>query len=260
MHSLGAGPSMKLLIFGASGGTGRQLVEQALAQGHMVTAFVRNPAKFPIAHEHLRIAQGDALRYDAVELAVSGQDAVLSALGVHPPVTAFILVTILCQVAVKFLVLPRFAAWSISMGIPLLALLFLFRRSTKLSDCTRNIIRAIEQHGVRRFICQSSLGVGDSRGRLGFVYNFLVIPLFLRGLFADKAVQENLVRRSELDWVIVRPTALTNGPRKGDYRAGSDIGHWLRPTTISRADTADFMLKQVTATDYLRQTPGLADV
>jgi putative NADH-flavin reductase len=250
---------MKLLIFGASGGSGRQLIEQALAAGHLVTAFVRNPAKLPLAHQNLRIAKGDALRYDTVDPAVAGQDAVLSALGVRPPVTAFIIITILCQLAVKLFALPRFAVWSISLGIPLLALLFLFRRNTKLSDATRNIVRAMEHHSVKRFICQSSLGVGDSRRKLGFLYNFLVIPFFLRGLFADKTAQENLIRQSHLDWVIVRPTALTNGPRQGAYRAGSNIGHWLLPTKISRADTAEFMLKQLTATDYLRQTPGLAN-
>jgi len=70
---------MKLLIFGATGGTGRLLVEQALAQGHVVTAFVRNPAKFHVSHANLRVAQGDVLRYDTVEPAVTGQDAVLSA-------------------------------------------------------------------------------------------------------------------------------------------------------------------------------------
>jgi putative NADH-flavin reductase len=250
---------MKLLIFGANGGTGRQLVAQALAQGHLVTAFVRNPAKLPLGHQNLRIAQGDALRYDTVERALSGQDAVLSALGVRPPVTAFIVITILCQLVVRYLVLPRFAVWAISLGIPLVALLFLFRRNTKLSEATRNIVRAMEQHGVKRFVCQSSLGVGDSGGRLGFLYNFFLIPLFLRNLFADKAVQENILRQSDLDWVVVRPTALTNGPRKGIYRAGSEIGHWFLPTKVSRADTADFMLRQVAGTDYLRQTPSLAD-
>jgi putative NADH-flavin reductase len=250
---------MKLVIFGASGGTGRQLVEQALAQGDLVTAFVRDPVKLPLTHPNLRITQGDALRYDTVEPAVAGQDAVLSALGIRPPVTAFIVVTILCQLTVRFLVLPRLAVWFVSLGIPLVALMVLFRRNSKLSDATRNIIRGMEQHGVKRFICQSSLGVGDSRGRLGFLYNFLIIPLFLRGLFADKAVEEKLIRQSNLDWVIVRPTALTNGPRKGAYCAGSNIGHWFFPTKISRADTAEFMLKQLSATDYLRQAPGLAD-
>jgi nucleoside-diphosphate-sugar epimerase len=250
---------MKLLVLGATGGTGRKLVEQALAQGHLVTAFVRNPTKLPITHQNLRVTQGDALRDDTVQPAVAGQDAVLCTLGIRPPVTTFIVVTILCQLAARFLVLPRLAVWFISVGIPLVALLFLFRRNSKLSDATRNIIRAMQQHGVKRFICQSSLGVGDSRGKLGFLYNFLITPLFLRGLFADKAAQESLIRQSNLDWVIVRPTALTNGPGLGAYRAGSNIGHWFFPTKISRSDTAEFMLKQLTVTDYLRQTPGLAN-
>jgi putative NADH-flavin reductase len=249
---------MKLLIFGATGGTGRQLVEQALAQGHAVTAFVRNPAKFHVSHANLRVAQGDVLRYDTVEPAVTGQDAVLSALGVHPPVFTFIVVTILCQVAARLLALHGIAAWSLSLGIPILALLFLFQRNTKLSDGTRNIVRAMQERGVKRLVCQSSLGVGDSRGRLGFLYNVLVIPLFLRNLFADKAVQETIIRESALDWVIVRPTALTNGPRKGVYRVGSGIGHWFFLTKISRADTSDFMLKQLAGNTYLRQTPSLA--
>ncbi len=249
---------MKLLIFGASGRTGRQLVEQALAQGHVVTAFVRHPAKFRVSHANLRVAQGDVLRYDNVEPAVTGQDAVLSALGIRPPVLTFIVVTILCQVAARFLALHGVAAWSVSLGIPLLALLFLFRRNTKLSDGTRNLVRAMERHGVKRLVCQSSLGVGDSRRRLGFLYNFFVIPLFLRNLFADKAVQEAVIRESALHWVIVRPTALTNGPRKGVYRDGSGIGHWFFQTKISRADTSDFMLKQLAGNTYLRQTPALA--
>jgi putative NADH-flavin reductase len=249
---------MKLLIFGATGGTGRALVQQSLAQGHEVTAFVRNPAKFRATHQNLRVAQGDILRYDTVERAVGGQDAVLSALGVRPPVTTFIVIAILCQVVIRFVPLPR-AAGSVSLGIPLLALLVLFRRNTILSDGTRNIVRAMEHLGVKRLVCQSSLGVGDSRGRLGFLYNLLLIPLFLRNHFADKAEQERIIRESSLEWVIVRPTALTNGPRKGAYRAGAGIGHWFFLTRISRADTADFMLKQVAATDYLRQTPGLAN-
>jgi putative NADH-flavin reductase len=145
------------------------------------------------------------------------------------------------------------------LGVPILALFILFRRNTILSDGTRNIVRAMEKSGVKRFVCQSSLGVAESRGRLGFLYNFFIIPLFLRNLFADKAVQERIIQESSLDWVIVRPTALTNGPRKGTYRVGSSIGHWFIPSKISRADTAEFMLKQISSPDYLRQTPGLAD-
>lgn len=250
---------MRLLIFGANGKTGRQLVEQSLAQGHAVTAFVRNPAKLNVTHPNLKIARGDILNYDLVDRAVRGQDAVLSALGVTPPVPTFIVLTIACQLLVRFVAFPRLAAWSISLGIPVLALLVLFRRNTILSDGTRNIVSAMEKCGVKRLVCQSSLGVAESRGRLGFVYNFFLVPLFLRNLFADKALQERIIQESGLEWIIVRPTALTNGQRKGTYRIGSSIGHWFFPSRISRADTAEFMLKQVSSADYLRQTPGLAD-
>jgi putative NADH-flavin reductase len=220
---------------------------------------VRNPAKLKLTHPNLQIVQGDILNYEAVGGAVHGQDAVLSALGIAPPVTTFIVITILCQVLVRFVLFPRLAVWFISLGIPLLALLFLFRRNTILSDGTRNIVRAMEKFGIKRFVCQSSLGVADSRGRLGFLYNAFLVPLFLRSLFADKAVQEHIIKESTLEWVIVRPTALTNGPRKNKYRIGSSIGHWFFPSKISRADTADFMLKQLSSSDYVRQTPGLSD-
>jgi putative NADH-flavin reductase len=74
---------MNLLILGATGGTGRALVEQALEEGHTGTAFARDPAKVRTTHQNLRIAEGDILDYDSVEAALRGQDAVLSALGIR---------------------------------------------------------------------------------------------------------------------------------------------------------------------------------
>lgn len=248
---------MKLLIFGATGGTGRQLVEQALAQGQQVTAFARDPAKVSAKHENLRVAQGDMLRPESVEAAVAGQDAVLSALGVRPPVLAWVAVTIACVLVHHIVALPRAANLAVEIGGPVLALLYFFRRNTVLSDGTRNIVRAMEKLGVKRLVCESSLGVGDSKWRLGAIYNLTFVPLFLRNIFSDKALQERIIKESPLDWVIVRPTALTNGPRKGVYRTG-DVGHWFFPTTISRADVADFMLRQAADREYLRRTPGIA--
>ena len=70
---------MKLIVFGATGGTGQHIVQQALAQGHMATAFVRNPAKFGVSHPNLRIVQGDVMDTVAVERAMPGHDAVLAA-------------------------------------------------------------------------------------------------------------------------------------------------------------------------------------
>jgi putative NADH-flavin reductase len=249
---------VKILVFGASGGTGRRIVEQALGQGHFVTAFARDPARIRIAHDNLRVVRGDISGYASVEAAVAGQDAVLSALGVRLPVRTVVLIILACQIVRRLVPLPVPAALFVEIGIPILAIVLLFRRSTLLSEGTRNIVRAMEQHGVKRFICESSLGVGDSRWRLGLIHNVIAIPLFLRNVFADKEAQERIIRESNLDWVIVRPTALTNGRRRGVYRTGSEIGHWLFPTMISRADVADFMLKQVTDDAYLHQTPGLA--
>jgi uncharacterized protein YbjT (DUF2867 family) len=80
----------------------------------------------------------------------------------------------------------------------------------------------------------------------------------LRGLFADKEVQERTIRDSTLDWVIVRPAALTNGPRTGRYRHGQNVGHWLFTRKVSRSDVADFMLKQLTEKEYLHMSPGVS--
>ena len=249
---------MKVLVFGATGGTGRALVEQALEQGHAVTAFARDPAKVRSAHRNLTVAQGNMLDANSVEAAVQGQDAVLSALGTSLPILAIVLAAFAFQILARILALHGPLGLTVRIGGPLLALLILTRRTTALSEGTRNIVQAMEKHGVRRLICESSLGVADSKGRLGIFYNFILVPLLLRGLFADKAAQEEIIRASALDWVIVRPSSLTNGPRKGVYRSGMDIGHWFRPSSISRADAADFMLKQLTDDTYLRKTPGVA--
>jgi putative NADH-flavin reductase len=209
---------MNLLIVGATGGTGRELVKQALALGHTVTAFARNPAKVSITHERLTVVKGDILDYDSVDKAVKDKDGVLSALG-HKQ-------------------------WFIKTNI--------------LSTGTANLISAMEKHGVKRFICETSLAVGDSRGRLGLYYTLFVIPVITYFYFRDKAKQEQLIRNSSLDWVIVRPGQLTNGRKRGVYRHGADIGSYIFTVRISRADTAEFMLKQLTDDTYLRQTPGVA--
>jgi len=249
---------VKVLVFGATGGTGRALVEQALEQGHVVTAFARDPAKVRGAHQNLTVARGNMLDLNSVEAAVKGQDAVLSALGTRPPVWTIVLLTFAFQILARILALHGPLGLSVRIGGPILALLILTRRTTALSQGTKNIVQAMEKHGVERLICESSLGVADSKRRLGIFYNLILVPLLLRGMFADKAAQEQVIKASGLAWVIVRPTSLTNGPRKGTYRAGIDIGHWFFPTKISRADVADFMLKQLTDDTYLRKTPGVA--
>ena len=249
---------MKLLIFGATGGTGRALIEQALERGHVVTAFARDPAKVRTTHKNLRVAKGDILNYDSVEAAINCQDAVLSALGIRVRTGAIIILAAICQVFAAAVALSRPFEWFVRVGVPFLTLLIFLRKKTILSEGTKNILQAMEKLGVKRFICESSLGIGESKGQLGFLYNYVLIPLFLRNIFADKEVQERIIKDSMLDWVIVRPAALTNGPRRGVYRDGRNIGHWFFTAKISRADVAGFMLKQLSDNTYLRKTPGVS--
>jgi putative NADH-flavin reductase len=208
----------RLLIVGATGGTGRQLVAQALERGFAVTALVRTPAKLAIDHERLTVMQGDVLDAAAVEAAVRGQDAVLCALG-HPP--------------------RPFPTRILSRG-------------------TANILRAMSDCGVGRLVCETSLGIGGSAGRMGLYYTFLVIPLILPFYFWDKTRQERIIAGSGLDWIIVRPGALTNGPRRGRLRHGRGVGNFIWTVSVSRADVAAFMLDQLSSDAYLRAAPGVA--
>jgi len=249
---------MNLLIFGATGGTGRALVQQALAQGHVVTAFARDPAKVKTTHENLRVVRGNILDYDSVEAAVRNQDAVVSALGVRPRVGLVILIAIACQVLARLAALSGPSVWLVRLGIPVLALLLIQKKTATLSEGTKNIIRAMEKLGVRRFICESSLGVGDSKGQLGFLYNYILIPLFIRSMFADKEVQESVIRNSKLDWVVVRPGALTNGPKTGKYHSWLGAPDVSIRRKISRSDVADFMLRQLSESVNFGKNPGLS--
>ena len=206
---------MRLIIFGSTGSIGRQLVKQALEQGHMVAAFARDPARVDVKHANLDVIQGDVLDPASVEKAVQGHDAVLCSLGAG------------LKGAVR-------------------------------SEGTRNIIHAMEKAGVQRFICQSTLGVGDSQGNLNFFWKYIMFGLLLRRVFADHVSQENYVKQSHLDWIIVRPGAFTDGNRTGEYRHGFPGTDQTIELKISRADVADFMLKQLTDDAYLHKTPGLS--
>lgn len=124
------------------------------------------------------------------------------------------------------------------------------------SEGTRNVIRAMEQTGVKRFICQTTLGAGDSRNTLNFFWKYIMFGLLLKKAYKDHELQERFIQQSHLDWTITRPAAFVDGNRTGQYKHGffeSGAGLTLK---ISRADVADFMLKQLTNTTYLHKTPG----
>jgi putative NADH-flavin reductase len=204
---------MKLIIFGATGGTGRQCVDQALAQGHQVTAFVRQSAALTVQHPDLTIIQGDITDQDAVQRAIPGHDVVISALGTR--------------------------------GGPAV-----------LPEGTRNILEAMASHGVRRSLWVSSFGAGDSLQQMGWLSQTLIVKGLLRQAIQEKNAQEQIILASGGDWIIARPGGLTDGPLTGAYRVtgpGDKVG---RPS-ISRADVADFMLKNLTDDRYVRKAVGL---
>jgi putative NADH-flavin reductase len=205
---------MRIIVFGATGPTGRQLVSKALEQGHDVTAYARTPRRVTIRHARLRVVQGDVLDAVAVDAAVAGHDAVLSALGAT----------------------HRKDGSTVSRG-------------------TEHIVAAMRKHGVKRLIVQSAVGVGDSQRQAGILFGKILMPLFLHTVFADKARQEDLVRASGLDWTIVRPTGLTNKPGRGQYQVETD--DVPVPWNISRADVADFMLRQLDDRTYVRRAPAI---
>jgi putative NADH-flavin reductase len=102
------------------------------------------------------------------------------------------------------------------------------------------------------------MGVGDSRSNFGFITKYIIVPIFLRHAFADHAKQESVIRMSSLDWIIVRPPHLKDGPRTGKYIHGITPGDRGIKGAISRADVADFMIKQLTEDTYLRQAVGIS--
>jgi len=200
---------MKLLLLGATGGTGRQLLSLALEAGHETTALVRSPEKLN-AEDHLLVRAGDATDPEAVDAAVAGQDAALSALGVRSP-----------------------------LGDDLI------------TPSLRALVPAMQKHSVRRLIWLSALGVGQTREQAPVM---LRVPLstILRRIGRDKAAGEEYLRSTDLDWTLVYPPALTNGPRTGTYRSGETVNVSGLPR-ISRADVAEFMLAQLDNAAYIRR-------
>lgn len=216
---------MKIVIFGAAGATGRVLVEQALAKGYEVTGFDRHIAGLTdLADQQpkLKLVQGDIFDATQVEAAVAGQDAVICVLGVRPG--------------------------SPAMTLPVC------------STGTKNMIDAMEKAGVKRYVCQSAFVVAALDGERG--QTSWLLPLLMaftpkvKTMFADKVKQERFIRQSNLDWVIVRPAQLKDGPKRGVYKAGDPMTIGLN-ASISYADTADFLLKQVTDNTFLHKTPRL---
>jgi len=210
---------MKLVIFGATGGTGKILVDQALALGNEVVAYLRNPSKLNIENEHLEIAQGELDNETLIERAINGADAVISVLGPH----------------------ARQKGKPITFGM-------------------KNILTAMKAQGVRRLIITSTLSAKDPNDSLNFKTKAMIalVKLTMRSAYEDIVSVAETVRASDCDWTIVRVAMLNNNPKSDKVKVGY-VGRGEVGTTISRADLADFLLKQVEDTKYVGQAPAISN-
>jgi putative NADH-flavin reductase len=208
---------MKLIIFGATGTVGMEIVKHALANNYAVTAFVRNPEKMAnIKHANLFIFKGDVRNPTEVEHAIKNHDAVLCALGDG-------------------------------------------RVGTIRAVGTRNIINAMNKTGIKRLICQTTLGMGESYANLNFIWKHIMFGMLLKKAFQDHQVQEQYLLNSNLNYTIVRPSAFTNGPLTNGFKVGFSGEYKKLKLKISRADVADFMLSQLHTDGYVKKAVSISN-
>lgn len=209
--------SPRVLVIGATGPTGMAILQQLRAANLHVRALARKPQQLPPDFPAVDVVKGDVLDKNSLLAALSGVDVVIS-----------------------------------SLGTPLL-----LKPVTLLSAGTTNLVQAMRQSGVARLLCITGMGAGDSRGHGGFVYDWLILPTLLRYIYADKDRQEQVVRDSGLDWVLVRPAMLTNGEQTGHYREITRFGK-EQMGKISRQDVAHFMVQELLQNRYHQQSVNLS--
>ncbi len=208
---------MRVLIFGASKGIGLETIRQALDAGHDVRALARSANTIAISNPSLEKIRGNGLKTADVEAAVVGVDVVIQTLGV--------------------------------------GLGELFRPIHLFSDATRILITAMKKQSIKRLICVTGFGAGDSRASISCLQRLPFQVVFGRA-YEDKTLQEQLIKESELDWTIVRPGVLTNGPQTGRYQILTEASQW-RNGVISRANVADFLVKQIEDRASIGKAPVL---
>ena len=207
---------MKILIIGASRGIGKALMECALEEDNEVTVLARNPSKITATHTQLSVLEGDILDVNSLSSALKDQDAVCSCIG--------------CPITFK----P----------------VELFSRGAE------NIVATLTEESSKKYVTVTGIGAGDSKGHGGFLYDKIFNPLFLKTIYQDKDREEAIIKNSSLDWLIVRPAGLTNGPRTGIYHVINDMSG-VTMKRISRQDVADFILKELQEPSNFGRTPML---
>lgn len=204
---------MNIVVVGASQGIGRATVKAALSAGHAVHAMARREGDE--AHPKLAWYCGDVTRPHAFEDALQQAQAVIFTLGMGAKLTR--------------------------------------QPVTLFSDATRALVPAMNAAGIRRLICVTGIGCGDSRGHGTFFHDRILMRFGLRTIYEDKERQEQMIWGSGLDWTIVRPGFLTDGPRTGKVRVLTKLDG-VKAKKISRADVGEFLVKCLRDENTNRQT------
>lgn len=213
---------MRIVVFGATGIVGKAVVNEALQKGHEVTVLTRNARKVTTRHEHLHIVEGNVADKNVVRTILKDQEAVIQTLGIGGK----------------------------GDGKP----------TSIVSEANKIIMTEMEQMNVKRLIAISVIGAGDSLTFLPWIYRKLVLPLFMKWFQAvidDKNRMEPMIKRSGLDWTIVRCTTVKERPATGKVNATLD-GKGLK-FSISAADMAVFIVKQLTDNSFLKQNPTISN-
>ena len=210
---------MKILLFGATGATGKQVLLQALNQGHTVTAIARDPSKITLNNPGLKIIQGNVL-LTLPDGAFINQDAVICCLGAPANKAATLrsegtknIINAMNKANVNRIICQS------SLG---------FDDSIEVLNCT------------------------------SFLFKKIIVPYILKATFKEHHLQELAIKQSKLNWTIVRPGSLTNGIKTGKYKYGFSYNDSTLKVKISRADVADMMLKQLTMPQYLQKVVGVS--
>lgn len=215
---------MKIIVFGSTGGTGVAALRALVSAGHEVTAFARDPAKLPPSLS-IRAIRGDVMNASDTACAVPGHDLVIVSLG--------------------------------NSQNPF-ALMFGARRTTPANVCetgTRHIVSAMQAAGMARLLVVTAFGIGDTRACLPLAFK-LFYRTVLREHMADKEKQEEVVKSSGLDWTLVQPVGLTDGPATNIWMANTQ--GVIRRQQMSRADVAAFLVSLIDSKDYSRATVALS--
>ncbi len=202
---------MKVVVFGSTGQTGQQLVQQLVEAGHTVTAFARTPSKVNTFDGKVTVVKGDAKDLASIQKAVTGQDAVFHA------------------VAQRYV-----------------------KKDDLQTVFAGNLVKATQAAGVKRLIVLSAWGSGTSADQAKLFMKVLRYT-FLRNVFQDKANAEDIILNSGLNYTLVRPGMLLNGPAQGDVKASLTKDHLKVP--IRRADVAAFMIAQLDSPEWERKAP-----